>query len=234
MKKILMVLTSHKDLDNTDSSTGVWLGEFTDPYYHFIDEKYEVTLVSPKGGEPPVDPRSKLTENITTSNRRFDGDKVARQAFSNTGKITNVKAADFDAIFYPGGHGPMWDLAEDEANAQLLLDFYQTNKPIAAICHGPAALLKAAEKEPSLLKDKTVTSFSNTEETLVGLADNIPFKLQDRLQELGANFESATIPFTSKVIVSGRLITGQNPASAGKAAEELIEVLKNVRTFGIS
>lgn len=229
-----MVLTSHKDLDNTDSTTGVWLGEFTDPYYHFIDKNYEVTLVSPKGGEPPVDPRSKLTENITSSNRRYDEDKVAQQAFRNTGKITNVKAADFDAIFYPGGHGPMWDLAENEANAQLLLDFYQTNKPIAAICHGPAALIKAAEKEPSLLKDKTLTAFSNTEETLVGLANNIPFKLQDRLEDLGAKYESATIPFTSKVIVSGRLITGQNPASAGKAAEELISVLNNVQTYGIS
>lgn len=234
MKKILMVLTSNKDLDNTNNTTGVWLGEFTDPYYHFIDKKFEVTLASPKGGEPPVDPRSKLTENITSSNRRFEDDKQALQAFQFTGKLSNIKAADFDAIFYPGGHGPMWDLANDEFNAELLLDFFRTNKPIGAICHGPAALLKAAEKEPSILQGREVTAFSNAEEKLVFLNDNIPFKLEDRLRELGAIYHSATIPFTSNVKVSGRLITGQNPASAGKAAEEFIKVVESVQTYGIS
>lgn len=233
MKNILMVLTSHKDLDNTDSSTGVWLGEFTDPYFEFIDKGYKVTLASSKGGEPPIDPRSKLTENITASNRRFDKDKEARRAFENTLKIGNVKAADFDGIFYPGGHGPMWDLAQDELNASLLLDFFHTNKPIGAICHGPAALLLAAEKEPKLVSGKKVTAFSNAEEKLVGLYSNIPFKLEDRLKELGCEYISATIPFTSKVVVSDRLVTGQNPASAGKAAEEFIKVLESVPTYGI-
>lgn len=224
-----MILTSHKDLDNTDSTTGVWLGEFTDPYYHFIDKKYEVTLASPEGGMPPVDPRSKLTENITASNRRFEEDKQAQQPFQFTLKLADVKAADFDAIFYPGGHGPMWDLANDEDNALLLLEFYRTNKPIGAICHGPAALLKAAETEPGLLKNRKVTAFSNVEEKLVFLNDNIPFKLEDRLKELGADYDSATIPFTSKFIVSGRMVTGQNPASAAKAAKEFINVVESVK-----
>lgn len=223
-----MVLTSHKELDNTDKTTGLWLGEFTDPYFEFIDQGYEVTLASPKGGEPPIDPRSRLTENITPSNRKFEKDEKAKQALKNTLKLSEVNEADYDAIFYPGGHGPMWDLAEDETNANLVLDFFHNHKPIAAICHGPAALLKAAAKEPKLLSRKEVTAFSNNEEKLVGLFDNIPFRLEDRLKELGGYYESATIPFTSKVKVSGRLITGQNPASAGKSAQKLMELLEEI------
>ena len=225
MKKILMILTSHKELDNTDSTSGVWLGEFTDPYFEFLDNNYEVTVASPKGGEPPVDPRSKLTENISASNRRFDEEEKAQQVFKSTLKLSEVKAADYDAVFYPGGHGPMWDLSENETNANLLLEFYRAQKPIGAICHGPAALLRAAEKEPELLKNKEVTAFSNTEEKLVGLYNNIPFRLEDRLKDLGAQFDAAVVPFASKVRVSGRLVTGQNPASANKAAKELINLL---------
>lgn len=226
MKKILMILTSHSALDNTDDTTGVWLGEFTDPYFTFIDQGYEVNLASPQGGEPPLDPRSKLTENITPSNRRFDDDEKAQQAFRTTKKLSEVNAGDFDALFYPGGHGPMWDLAKSDQNAKLLLEFYQSNKPIGAICHGPAALLKAAEQEPQLLKGKEVTAFSNAEEKMVGLYKNIPFKLEDRLKELGAEYTSATIPYTAKVKVAGRLVTGQNPASASKAAKKLIDLLE--------
>lgn len=222
-----MILTSNKGLDNTDSTTGVWLGEFTDPYYEFLDSNYTVTVASPLGGQPPVDPRSKLTENITASNRRFNDDESARGVLENTRPLSEVSASQYDAVFYPGGHGPMWDLARDEQNARLLLDFYDLGKPIGAICHGPAALLKAAETRPNILKDREVTAFSNAEEKLVGLSDNIPFKLEDRLKELGARYESATIPFTSKVMVSGRLVTGQNPASASKAAKELIRLLGN-------
>ena len=226
MKKILMILTSHKELNNTDSTTGVWLGEFTDPFYEFLDQGYEVTLASPQGGEPPIDPRSQLTENITPSNRRFKKDEKAQKDFQFTRKLKEVKAEDFDAVFYPGGHGPMWDLAQDDDNVSLLLDFYRQDKPIAAICHGPAGLIKAAISEPEILKGKEVTAFSNAEEKLVGLRDNIPFSLEDRLKQLGSNYSSATVPFTSKVKVDGKLITGQNPASAGKAAKALIKVLE--------
>lgn len=226
MKKILMVLTSHKELENTDSTTGVWLGEFTDPYYEFLDNGYQVTLASPKGGEPPVDPRSELTENISSSNRRFKKDATAKAAFENTIKLSGIKAQDFDAVFYPGGHGPMWDLSANEENAKLVIDFIDSGKPVGAICHGPAALLKAAEIQPSILRHKDVTGFSNTEERLTGLYDNIPFKLEDRLKELDAKYHSATVPFTSKIKVSGNLVTGQNPASAGKAAKAIVDLLQ--------
>lgn len=220
-----MILTSHSDLVNTDSKTGVWLGEFTDPYYEFVDKGYEVTLASPKGGKPPIDPRSQLTENITSSNRRFHQDEKAQNAFEFTLPLMNIDADNYDAVFFPGGHGPMGDLASDEINAHLVIDFYRQQKPIGAICHGPAALLTAAIEEPELLIDKEVTAFSNTEEMIVGLLDNIPFSLEDRLKTLGAKYNSATIPFTSKVKVSGKLITGQNPASAEKAAKEMIKML---------
>ncbi len=226
MKKILMVLTSYSDLVNTDSKTGVWLGEFTDPYYEFIDKNYEVTLASPQGGKPPIDPRSQLTENITSSNRRFQKDEKAQKDFEFTIKLEDIKAEDFDAVFFPGGHGPMGDLATDEITAHLVVDFYRQQKPIGAICHGPAALITAAIEEPELLIDQEVTAFSNAEESLVGLRDHIPFSLEDRLKTLGAKYSSSTIPFTSKVKVSGRLVTGQNPASAEKAARELIKLLE--------
>lgn len=221
-----MILTSHSDLVNTDSKTGVWLGEFTDPYYEFIDKGYEVTLASPKGGKPPIDPRSQLTENITSSNRRFQKDEKVQKEFEFTLPLAEINADDYDAVFFPGGHGPMGDLASDEINAHLVIDFYRQQKPIGAICHGPAALLTAAIEEPELLIDKEVTAFSNIEEMIVGLSDNIPFSLEDKLKTLGAKYNSATIPFTSKVKVSGKLITGQNPASAEKAARKLIKMLE--------
>ncbi|MDX1602194.1 MAG: type 1 glutamine amidotransferase domain-containing protein, partial [Salinimicrobium sediminis] len=136
MKKILIILTSHSELVNTDSKTGVWLGEFTDPYYEFIDKGYTVTLASPKGGKPPVDPRSELTENITSSNRRFKKDEAAQRGFEFTQKLSDLSADDFDAVFFPGGHGPMGDLATDEDTARLVVEFFNQDKPIAAICHG--------------------------------------------------------------------------------------------------
>lgn len=226
MKRILMVLTSHKNMEHTESKTGVWLGEFTDPYYEFIDEIYDVVLASPKGGRPPIDPLSQLTENITSSNRRFKEDERAQQAFNGTFALETIDHSDFDAIFFPGGHGPLWDLAKNEHSGHLIIDFYNSEKPVAAVCHGPAALLKADELQTGFLKGKKITAFTNTEETMVARNNNIPFKLETRLKELGADFHAAFLPFTSKVVVDGLLVTGQNPASAGPTAQALIKLLK--------
>ena len=225
MKKVLMILTSHKEMENTDSTTGVWLGEFNDPYYEFIDEGYELVLASPKGGQPPIDPFSTTTENITASNRRFQDDEAAKQKFNNTLTLQELDATDFDALFFPGGHGPLWDLASNEQCGKLILDFLASNKPVAAVCHGPAALIKAAELKPGLLKGKRITGFTNAEEAMVFRADNIPYKLETRLRELGADFHSALVPFTSNVEEDGLIITGQNPLSAGPTAKALIRAL---------
>ncbi len=227
MKKILMILTSHEDMENTDSKTGLWIGEFTDPYYEFFDKGYDITLASPKGGKPPIDPMSKLTENITASNRRFQDDEVSQQKLNSTLKLQEVNAENFDAVFFPGGHGPLWDLATNETSGRIILDFLASNKPVAAVCHGPAALIKAAELQHGLLNGKKITGFTNTEETLVFRSDNIPYKLETRLKELGTDFHSALLPFTSHVEEDGLLITGQNPSSAGPTAKALIEALES-------
>lgn len=223
MKKVLMILTSHAALVNTEDKTGLWIGEFTDPYYEFLDKGYQVTLASPNGGKPPIDPMSALTENITGSNRRFQDDEVAKDALNNTHRLEEISAKDYDGVFFPGGHGPIFDLATNELSGQLILDFLNSGKPVAAVCHGPAALLKAAELDPSVLKGKRVTGFSNTEEKFAMRADKIPYQLEDRLKELGADYHNALLPFTSHVEKDGLLITGQNPLSAGPTAEALIE-----------
>jgi putative intracellular protease/amidase len=226
MKKILMILTSHEEMENTDSKTGVWLGEFTDPYYEFVDEGYQITLASPKGGKPPIDPLSKLTESITASNRRFDDDEAAQQAFDNTLTLDEINSADFDALFFPGGHGPVWDLATNETSGRIILDFLKANKYVAAVCHGPAALIKAAELQPGLLKGKRVTGFSNAEEVLAMRSDNVPYKLETRLKELGADYHSGLVPFVSHIEQDGHLITGQNPLAAGPTAQAVIRALE--------
>ncbi len=226
MKKILMILTSHQKMENTDTKTGVWLGEFTDPYYTFIDKGYEVTLASPEGGTPPIDALSSLTQNITSSNRRFEKDASAQKAFNNTIPIEKIKASDFDAVFFPGGHGPLWDLASNEISGRIILDFLDQKKHVASVCHGVAALIKAEELQPGLLKNKKMTGFSNAEETLVLRNENIPYKLETRLKELGADYQSAIIPFSSHLEDDGLMITGQNPLSAGPAAHALINALE--------
>lgn len=226
MKQILMILTSHETMENTDDKTGVWLGEFTDPYYEFIDKGYRVTLASPKGGEPPIDPMSKVTEHITGSNRRFMDDEAAQAEFRSTLTLSEVQAQDFDALFFPGGHGPIWDLAQNTTCARIVIDFLDQQKPVAAVCHGPAALIRAAQFESSILEGKRVTGFTNTEEMMSMRADNVPYKLEDRLKEMGADFHSALVPFTSHVEQDGLLITGQNPLSAGPTAKALIEILE--------
>lgn len=226
MKSILMILTSHEAMENTDSKTGVWLGEFTDPYYEFIDAGYQVTLASPAGGKPPVDPMSTLTENITESNRRFNDDAAAQAAFDQTLILSEVDPTIYDAVFYPGGHGPIWDLATDNFSGRLILDYITAGKPVGAVCHGPAALIKAAELQPGFLEGKRVSGFTNAEETLSLRADNVPYKLETRLKELGADFHSAALPFMSHVETSGLLVTGQNPLSAGPTAKALIALLE--------
>jgi putative intracellular protease/amidase len=226
MKKILMVLTSHSSMENTESKTGVWLGEFTDPYYEFIDAGYKITLASPKGGRPPVDPMSELTEHLTGSNRRFQDDEQAKAAFSETTVLDQIRHTEFDAVFYPGGHGPIWDLAVDNNSGLLILDFLDAAKPVAAVCHGPAALISAERQRPGLLKGKIISAFSNAEETLVGRSGNVPYKLQTRLKELGAEVKTALLPFLSHVEADGLLVTGQNPLSAGPTAIALIELLQ--------
>ncbi|MEH3112327.1 type 1 glutamine amidotransferase domain-containing protein [Pedobacter terrae] len=225
MKKILMVLTSHSGMENTDGKTGVWLGEFTDPYYEFIDAGYQITLASPKGGRPPVDPMSELTEHVTGSNRRFSDDEAANTAFSHTQVLDQIRSDDYDAVFYPGGHGPIWDLAQDNNSGILILDFLDAGKPVAAVCHGPAALISAERQRPGFLKGKIISAFSNAEETLVGRSGNVPYLLQTKLEEFGAEVKTALVPFLSHVEKDGLLITGQNPLSAGPTAKALIDLL---------
>ena len=225
MKKILMILTSHEGMENTDSKTGVWLGEFTEPYYELFDHGCKITLASPAGGEPPIDPMSKLTENITEPNRRFQGDVVLQSAFAHTYKLESIDPNEYDAVFFPGGHGPLWDLASNATTGRIIVDMINAGKPVAAVCHGPAALISAAKTKIGFLKGKRVTGFTNTEEALVLRSDNIPYKLETRQKELGADFHSALIPMTSHVEIDGLLVTGQNPLSAGPTAKALIEVL---------
>jgi len=230
MKNILMVLTSHSAMENTDSKTGVWLGEFTDPYYEFVDAGFSVTLASPKGGRPPVDWMSELTENITESNRRFQDDEAAKTTFDHTTVLDQINANDYDAVFYPGGHGPIWDLAVDNNSGELILNFLDAGKPVAAVCHGPAALISAARLRPGLLTGKTVSAFSDTEETLVGRSGNVPYLLQTRLEELGATVKTALAPFLSHVEQDGLFVTGQNPLSAGPTAKALITLLESIQS----
>jgi putative intracellular protease/amidase len=225
MKKILVITTSHQELTDTDSTTGLWIGEFTDPYYVFIDAGCEVTLASPLGGKPPIDPMSLLTENITGSNKRFQQDTFAQRALDHTLTLDTVSAADYDAVFFPGGHGPLFDLANDATCGRLILDFLRNGKPVAAVCHGPAALIKAAELDPSVLQGKRVTGFSNAEERLAMRYKHIPYTLQDRLIALGADYKTGLVPFISHTEQDGLLITGQNPLSAGPTAKALLRHL---------
>jgi putative intracellular protease/amidase len=222
--KILMVLTSHDQLGNTGKPTGFWLEEFTAPYYVFKDAGAEVTLASPKGGQPPVDPKSEEPENQTESMTRFKEDTVARQALATTRTLAEVKADDYDGIFYPGGHGPMWDLADNPASIALIESFYDAGKPVAAVCHGPGVLHKVHNRGQSIVKGKHVTGFTNSEEAAVQLTDVVPFLVEDELKRLGGIFEKAE-DWADFSLVDGRLITGQNPASSRSAAQKLINLL---------
>ena len=221
--KILMVITSHDQLGNTGRKTGFWLEEFVAPYFVFRDAGVELTLASPKGGQPPVDPKSDLPENQTSAMTRFKKDKAAQQALANTLKLADMKAEDFETVFYPGGHGPMWDLAEDPISIALLESFYNSGKPIALVCHSPGVLRHVTYKGEPLVRGKRVTGFTNGEEEEVNLAKVVPFLVEDELMRLGAVFEKVRNwqPFS---IVDGRLVTGQNPASSTSAAQTLLKL----------
>lgn len=222
MKKILMVLTSHDQLGNTGKNTGFWLEEFAAPYYVFIDNGADVTLASPKGGQPPLDPKSDEADAQTDATRRFASDAEGQAALADTVPLDQVDPYHFDAVFYPGGHGPLWDLAEDKHSITLLQAFYAANKPIAAVCHAPGVLkhVKAPDGHPAV-KGKQVTGFTNSEEAAVGLTDVVPFLVEDMLKAKGGAYSKGA-DWSSHVVEDGHLITGQNPASSEAAAKALL------------
>ena len=222
--KIVMVLTSHDQLGNTGRKTGFWLEEFAAPYFVFKDAGVELTLASPRGGQPPLDPKSDLPENQTAAMTRFKKDSAAQKALSQTIKLADVKAEDFDTVFYPGGHGPMWDLAESPESIALLEAFYNSGKPIALVCHSPGVLRHVTYQGAPLVKGKHVTGFTNGEEEAMQLTKVVPFLVEDELLKLGAVFEKKANwqPFC---IVDGRLVTGQNPASSTSAAQALLKLM---------
>jgi putative intracellular protease/amidase len=224
--KILIVLTSHAALGNTDEKTGFWIEEFATPYYVLADAGAEITIASPKGGQPPVDPKSELKDAQTPSTERFYKDNVLIDKVAYSLKLSDVKQEDYDAVFYPGGHGPLWDLANDANSIKLIEAFYNHKKPIAFVCHAPAALVnvKAENGEP-LVKGKHLTSFSNTEEEAVKLTKVVPFLLEDELTKHGALYSKAA-DWTSYTKQDGLLITGQNPASSEAVAKLLLASLK--------
>jgi putative intracellular protease/amidase len=226
--KILMVLTSHDTLGNTGRKTGFWLEEFAAPYYVFLDAGAEVTLASPKGGQPPIDPKSDEPENQTPAQERFKADPKAQKVLANTRRLETVSADDYDAVFYPGGHGPMWDLVDDPISIRLIERFYNSGKPVATVCHAPAVLHRVQYKGEPIVKGKRVTGFTSSEEAAVGLTDVVPFLVEDELVRLGGKFEKVD-DWQVLAITDGRLITGQNPASSETAAKKLLELLATMR-----
>jgi len=223
--KILIVLTSHDQLGNTGQKTGFWLEEFAAPYYVFKDAGADITLVSPKGGQPPLDPKSDDPDAQTDSTKRFKQDAAAQGVLANTLKLADVAAKDFDAVFYPGGHGPLWDLAEDKNSITLIEEMAALGKPVALVCHAPGVLrhVKNADGSP-LVKGKQVTGFTNSEEEAVGLTKIVPFLVEDTLKANGADYLKQA-DWQDYVVEDGLLITGQNPASSESAAKSLLNIL---------
>ena len=224
--KILMVLTSHDQLGDTGKKTGFWLEEFAAPYYAFKDAGAEIVLASPAGGQPPLDPKSDLPEFQTQLTHRFKADPEAQKALANTVKLETVNAFDFDTVYYPGGHGPLWDLAESQTSIQLIESFERAGKPIGFVCHAPGVLrhVKAADGSP-LVQGRKVTGFTNSEEAAVELTDVVPFLVEDEFKKLGATYEKGA-DWGSFVVVDGKLVTGQNPASSEDAAKALLDQIR--------
>jgi putative intracellular protease/amidase len=224
--KVLIVLTSHEDLGNTGKKTGFWLEEFAAPYYALRDAGAELTIASPRGGQPPLDPKSSDPSAQTDATRRFESDAAARTELANTKRLADVDASAFDAVFYPGGHGPLWDLAEDPVSIALIEKTIAAGKPVAAVCHAPAVLrhVKGTDGKP-LVAGKSVTGFSNDEEAAVDLTKVVPFLVEDMLKAEGGRYTKAA-DWQPHVVTDGLLITGQNPASSEPVAEALLAALR--------
>ena len=224
--KILFVLTSHDQLGDTGKKTGFWIEEFAAPYYALLDKGVEITVATPKGGQAPIDPSSDTEDAQTKDTKRFKDDKVAQDAINHTKVLAEVDASDFDAVFYPGGHGPLWDLANDATSIKLIETFNEQEKPIAFVCHAPAALKSVKGKDgKALVNGKKVTGFTNSEEAAVQLTEVVPFLVEDMLQENGGIY-SKKEDWASYAVQDGNLITGQNPASSEVVAEKLLAALK--------
>jgi putative intracellular protease/amidase len=225
--KVLIVLTSHGDLGSTGEKTGFWIEEFAAPYYILADAGVELIIASPKGGQPPVDPKSESADSQTPATKRFYSDYDLIDKVAHTLILSEVNEGDYAAVFYPGGHGPLWDLATDAISISLIENFYKNNKPVAFVCHAPAALLKvkAPDGEP-LVKGKEVTGFSDTEEEAVKLTKVVPFLLEDELKKLGAHYSKGD-NWSSYVKEDGLIITGQNPASSEAVAKLLLTAMNN-------
>ncbi|MEU7820628.1 type 1 glutamine amidotransferase domain-containing protein [Catellatospora sp. NPDC049111] len=226
--KVLMVITSHDQLGDTGRKTGFWLEELAAPYYRFRDAGWDVTLASPLGGRPPLDPKSNEPEFRTDLTRRFEADAAAEAQLDTTLRLDSVSADDFDTVFYPGGHGPMWDLAEDPVSIALIEQVVRSGKAIALVCHAPGALRHVTTPEGTpLVAGRKVTGFTDTEEEAVGLTKVVPFLVEDELVAKGAHFSKAD-DWQPYVVTDGRLITGQNPASSGPAADQLISMVEKL------
>ncbi|MFD2630975.1 type 1 glutamine amidotransferase domain-containing protein [Idiomarina piscisalsi] len=224
--KVLMVLTSHDKLGDTGHKTGFWVEEFAAPYYVFVDAGVDVTLASPKGGKPPMDPNSTAPDAQTEATKRLEKDSTAQHKLETTCTLDDVDPDDFDAIFYPGGHGPLWDLTNNEQSIKLIEHFWSKGKPVSAVCHAPAVLLNA--KTPSgdsIVQGRTVTGFSNSEEAAVELTDVVPFLLEDELTAKGGHYRKVD-DWQAYAVQDGMLITGQNPASSEQTAQRLLDVLR--------
>jgi putative intracellular protease/amidase len=223
--KILMVLTSHDELGDTGKKTGFWLEEFAAPYYVMKDAGADITLASPKGGQPPLDPKSDEPDAQTEATDRFKADQTAQQLLASTTPLSHIDPADFDAVFYPGGHGPLWDLAEDRDSIALIEAFAAKDRPIGAVCHAPGVLRHVKGRDgQSLVSGRKVTGFTNSEEEAVGLTEVVPFLVEDMLQERGGRYEKGA-DWGVYVVTDGRLVTGQNPASSEEAAKALLALL---------
>lgn len=224
--KILMVLTSHDQLGETGRKTGFWLEEFAAPYYVFKDAGAEVVLASPKGGQPPMDPKSDASDMQTPATTRFKSDSIAQAALAATQPLADISANDFDAIFYPGGHGPLWDLAEDRKSISLIESMFAAGKPVAAVCHAPGVLRHARGPYGlPLVRGRSVTGFANSEEAAAGLTDIVPFLVEDVLKAKGGKYSKGA-DWQAHVATDGKLVTGQNPASSEPAAKAVLALLR--------
>jgi putative intracellular protease/amidase len=224
--KVLFVLTSHDQLGNTGHKTGFWVEEFAAPYYVFKDAGFDVTIVTPKGGQAPIDPTSEAESALTGATDRYYKDENVQQLIAHTKKLSDVSASDFDGVFYPGGHGPLWDLANDADSIKLIKDFYKTKKPIGAVCHAPGVFKDVVlDNGEPFVKGKNVTGFSNSEETAVKLVDVVPFLVESELIKLGGHYSKGA-DWSVHVVKDGLLVTGQNPASSENVAKELIQLLE--------